>query len=146
MNFIKDWLIPDLKTLEAKRSSLAHIADEIETLKIEAESIKATSFDKITVSGGENHQEDKLITNIAKREALAMNLIVTRRQVEELDSLLAELSKDERLILDKMYIHKERNAAETLATALGYEVRRIYQKKDDALRNLARRRFGQLTE
>lgn len=146
MNYIKDWLIPDLRTLEAKRSSLSHMAEEIETLRLEAEAIKATSYDKIVVTGGENHTEDKLIANIAKRDALTANLDVTRRQVEELDSLLSELSKDERLILDRMFVHRERNAAESLAVTLGYEVRRIYQKKDDALRNLARRRFGQLTE
>lgn len=147
MNYIKDWLIPDLKSLEAKRSSLNHMREEIETLKLEETAIKATDYDRINVSGGgENHQEEKLIANIAKRSELEMNLEVTRKQVEALDRLLAELSKDERLILDRMFVHRERNAAESLAVSLGYETRRIYQKKDEALRNLARRRFGQVRE
>ena len=146
MNYIKDWLIPDLKSLEAKRSSLTHMREEIETLKLEETAIKATDYDKINVSGGENHQEDKLIANIAKRNELELNLEVTRQQVEALDRLLAELSKDERQILDRMFVHRERNAAESLAVSLGYETRRIYQKKDEALRNLARRRFGQVRE
>jgi len=147
MNYIKDWLIPDLKSLEAKRSSLTHMREEIETLKLEETAIKATDYDRINVSGGgENHQEEKLIANIAKRSELEMNLEVTRQQVEALDRLLSELPKDERLILDRMFIHRERNAAESLAVSLGYDVRRIYQKKDEALRNLARRRFGQVRE
>jgi len=144
MNYIKDWLIPDLRNLEAKRSSLSHMQEEIQTLKLEAEAIKATDYDKISVSGGENHQEDKLITNIAKREELEANYEITLRQVTELDSLLSELSKDEQLILERMFVKRERNAAESLAVTLNYEVRRIYQKKDEALRNMARRRFGQV--
>lgn len=144
MNYIKDWLIPDLRTLEAKRSSLEHMAEEIETLKLEAEAIKATDYDKINVSGGGNSQEDKLITNIAKRQELEWNLVVTKEQVDQLDSLLSELSKDERMILERMYIRRERNAAESLAVSLNYEVRQVYRKKDDALRDLARRRFGQV--
>lgn len=144
MNYIKDWLIPDLKNLEAKRSSLTHMQEEIQTLKLEETAIKATDYDKISVSGGENHQEDKLITNIAKREELEANYVITLRQVEELDSLLSELNKDEQLILERMFIKRERNAAESLAVTLNYEVRRIYQKKDEALRNMARRRFGQV--
>lgn len=145
MNYIKDWLIPDLRNLEAKRSSLAHMLEEIQTLKLEAESIKATDYDKITVTGGGNNtQEDKLITNIAKREELESNYQVTKNEVEALDSLLSELRDDERLILERMYIKRERNAAEALAVTLNYEVRQVYRKKDDALHNLARRRFGQV--
>lgn len=145
MNYIKDWLIPDLRNLEAKRSALTHIAEEIKTLKLEETAIKATDYDRINVSGGgENRQEDKMISALAKRQELEQNLLITQREVDEMDSLLAELSKDERLILDRMFIHRERNAAESLAVTLNYEVRRIYQKKDDALRNMARRRFGQI--
>lgn len=144
MNYIKDWLIPDLRSLEAKRSSLSHMAEEIETLKLEAEAIKATDYDKINVSGGGNSQEDRLITNIAKRQELEANLEVTRKQVEELDSLLSELTQEERLILERMYIKRERNAAESLAVTLRYEVRQVYRKKEEAMHNLARRRFGQV--
>ena len=147
MNYIKDWLIPDLKNLEAKRSSLEHMREEIATLRLEESAIKATDYDRVNVqNSGENHQEDKLITNIAKRTELEQNLEVTTRQVEQLDALLSQLGKDERMILERMYIRRERNAAESLAVSLGYEVRRIYQKKDDALRNMARRRFGQVRE
>ena len=144
MNYIKDWLIPDLKSLEAKRASLTHMKEEIQTLKLEAEAIKATDYDKVSVTGGGNHQEDMLITNIAKRQELEQNLVVTQKQVEELDALMSELERDERLILDRMFIHRERNAAESLAVSLGYEVRQVYRKKDDALHNMARRRFGQV--
>lgn len=146
MNYIKDWLLPDLRYLEAKRSSLDHILEELARLKLEEIAIKATDYDKINVSGGDNHQEDKLITNIAKREELTRNYEITKREVTEMDKLLSELDDEEREIIDRMFVHRERKAAETLADRLGYEVRRIYQKKDDALRNLARRRFGQVRE
>lgn len=147
MNYIKDWLIPDLKNLEARRSSLSHIREEIETLKAEADAIKAVEYDRVTVQGGGgNVQEEKLLTNIAKRQELEANYTVTKRQVDELDALLAELPKDERLILERMFINRERNAAESLAVTLGYDVSRIYQKKNEALLDLARRRFGQVTQ
>ena len=144
MNYIKDWLIPDLRNLEAKRSSLAHMQEEIQTLRMQETTIKATDYDKVNVSGGDNHQEDKLITNIAKREELEANLLITQREVNEIDALLDELNNDERLILDRMFIHRQRNAAESLAGTLNYDVRQVYRKKDDALRNMARRRFGQV--
>lgn len=147
MNYIKDWLIPDLKNLEARRSSLSHIREEIETLKAEADAIKAVEYDRDVVqAGGTNTQEEKLLTNIAKRQELEANYTVTKRQVDELDALLAELPKDERLILERMFINRERNAAESLAVTLGYDVSGIYRKKNEALLDLARRRFGQVTQ
>lgn len=140
MNYIRDWLIPDLRNLESLRASLRHMAEEFETLKIEAESIKAVSYDRDTVTGGENHQEDRLLTNIAKRQELEKSLEATRRHVRMMDELLSELPERDRLILDRMYIHGER--AESIARDLGYEVRQIYRLKDAALRELGRRRFG----
>jgi hypothetical protein len=114
--------------------------------KMEETAIKATDYDKINVMSSENHQEEKLITNIAKREELTRNYEVTKLEVDEMDKLLSELDADDRLIIDRMFVHRERKAAESLAFELCYEVRRIYQKKDEALRNLARRRFGQVKE
>lgn len=143
MNYIKDWLIPDLRTLEARRSSLSHMKEEIETLRLEADAIKATNYDRVTVSGGGgNAQEDKLIANIAKRQELEANLRVVERQVMELDDLLAELNSEDRLIIEKLYIKRERNAAAIIADTLGYDVSRVYQKKNEALLQIARRRFG----
>ena len=101
MNYIKDWLMPDLRCLEAKRSSLEHIQEELARLKLEESAIKATDYDKINVSGGDNHQEDKLITNIAKREELSRNYEITKREVTEMDMLLSELDEEEREIMEK---------------------------------------------
>ena len=136
----RQWLIDDLQLLEQKKFAIIHMASELETLTDEIGAIKATSFDKMP-SGNET-QEDRLVTALAKKDELAKNLVATRKHVEDIEALLKQLSDDERRIIDRMIIHRERNAADDLAEELGYTNANIYKLRNKALRNLAVLRYG----
>lgn len=136
----RKWLIDDLQRLEQKRFSIGHMESELETLKTEMGAIKATNLDKMPA--GNETPEDRLITAIAKKEELEKNLLATRQHIADMESLLKQLSDDERRVIDRMIIHRERNAADDLAEELGYTNANIYKLRNKAIESMAVLRFG----
>ena len=141
MNYRK-WLVEDLQNLERNRFAISHLQEELETLEAEYASIKATNFDKMPSGSGDNIQEEKLLTVIAKKDELMANLTFTKKKVADMDKLLAQLPDDERLIIQRTVINKEKYAADTLADELCYERTQIYRLKNKALMHLAQLRHG----
>lgn len=141
MNY-KKWLIEDLQLLERQRFSIEQIKSELETLEAEYSAIKVTNYNKMPSGSGDNIQEEKLLTNIAKRDELSANLKATTLHVEDMDRLLSQLNDTERAIVQRMFVKREKYAADNLANDLGYETARIYQLKNQALTHLAQLRHG----
>lgn len=141
MNY-KKWLIEDLQLLERHRFSIGQMKSELETLEAEFTAIKATNYNKMPSGSRDNVQEEKLLTNIAKRDELEKNLKATILHVNDMDKLLNELNEVERTILQRMFVKREKYAADNLANDLGYETARIYQLKNQALTHLAQLRYG----
>lgn len=141
MNY-KKWLIEDLQNLERQRFAINHLKEEIEQLNAEYAAIKATNFDKMPHGNGDNIQEEKLLTAIAKKDELAANLIATTLHVKNMESLLEKLPDDERRIIECMIVSGGKYAADSLADELGYERRQIYNKRNAALSHLAQLRHG----
>ena len=138
----KSWLIDDLRALERLRFSIGQMESELQTLEAEYAAIQATDFDKIPGGNGENTQEDRLLTAIARKDALQANLKATRLRVEDLDRLLAALPDDERRTLELMFISREKYAAGRLCEEFNLEMASVYRLKDRALRHLAQLRHG----
>jgi len=141
MNY-KKWLIEDLQNLERNEFSLLQMRCELETLEAEYAAIKATDFDKIPSHGSGNVQEEKLLTAIAKKQELEANLEATARHVEDMRRVLKNLPDDERRVVERMFVHREKYAADNLAEELGYETSQIYNIKNRALTHIAQMRFG----
>ena len=141
MNY-KKWLIEDLQTLNRQRFAISQLESELETAEAEFCAIKASNLDKMPSGSGDNIQEEKLLTVIAKKDELAKNLEYTRKHVADMDRLLNQLPDEERLIIERSVINNEKYAAETLADELGYERRQIFNKKNAALTHLAQLRHG----
>lgn len=139
MNY-KSWLIEDLRGLDRLRFSIPQMETELETLESEYAAIRATNFDKIP--GGSSSQEDRLLTAIAKKDALAANLKATRQRVQDMDRLLGALPDDECRVLQLMFVSREARAVSRLSDELGYESAQIYRLKDRALHHLAQLRYG----
>lgn len=139
-----DWIIPRLRDLESERAALANIPERIRTLELAFDGLKAANTDGTVVSGGENHREEALLANIAERDELKRNLEITRREVEQMDAALAELSQEERLVLERFYIHRELGHVDRLCEELGCEVANVYKIKNRALVRLARSLHGQV--
>ena len=141
MNYRK-WLIEDLQCLNRQRFAIGQLESELATVEAEYAAIKASNYDKMPSGSGDNFQEEKLLTAIAKKDELAKNLEYTRKHVADMERLLNQLPDEERLIIERSVINQEKYAAETLADELGYERRQIFNKKNAALTHLAQLRHG----
>lgn len=138
----KKWLIDDLQSLERMRFAIAQLREELETVEAEYAAIKATNYDKMPSGSGDNLQEEKLLTAIAKKDELTANLRYTEKHVADLDRLLQQLPDDERQIIERTVIRQEKYAADSLADELGYERAHVYRLKNRALMHLAQLRHG----
>ena len=141
MNY-KKWLIEDLQNLERQRFAISQLREELETVEAEYAAIKATNYDKMPSGSGDNLQEEKLLTAIAKKDELEKNLIFTEKHVADMERLLAMLPDDERRIIERTVIKQEKYAADSLADELGYERAHVYRLKNRALMHLAQLRHG----
>lgn len=138
----KEWLIEDLKNLQRNRFAIEQLKSELRTLEKRFTAIKATDYDKIPGGGGGNAQEEKMLTAIAKKDELEADLKATALHVEDIERLLETLPEDELTVIERMFILRERGAAQKLMEELGYEKSQIYNIRDRALKNLAYSRWG----
>lgn len=138
----RNWLIDDLKGLDRCRFAIKQMERELEENKAEQSAIKATNYDKMPGPSGENTQEEKILTALAKRMELEANLLATKLHVQNMENLLNALTDDERKIIYVMCIKHEKNAQERLSEEFGYEKTQIYKMRNDALMHLAQLRWG----
>lgn len=141
MNYRK-WLIEDLQNLERHRYSIHQMEKELEAIEAEYTAIKATNYDKMPTVSGENLQEDKMLSAIARRDEVSKNLEATKRHVELMDGLLDQLSSDEQRVIVVMFVKHEKYGHEMLSVELGYEKSQIYDIRGRALTHLAQLRWG----
>ena len=141
MNY-KKWLIEDLQQLDRCRFAIVQMTEELRTLEAEYSAIKATDYDKQPGGSGDNIQEEKLLTSIAKRDELKANLKFTKRKVADMDRLLSKLPGDERRVIERMYIKEEKYAGDNLAEELNCDIRTVHRIKNRALLHLAQMRHG----
>lgn len=139
MNY-KKWLIEDLQNLDRWRFSITQQQEELDTLEAEMTAIKIADYGKMP--GGGDVQQDRMLTAVAKKDELTANLNLTRKRVADIDRLLGELPDDERRIIERMYIKREKYAVDRLAEELGFESAHIYRLKNQALVHLAQLRHG----
>lgn len=127
--------VEKLRQYEAKKQSLASIPEEIRRLESAMHSIRSATADGTPVQGGGSGREDMMLSNIVHREELERSLEQAKIWVELVDAGLEILSEEERLILDRFYIHPEKGAADRLAGDLKLDVKTVYRRKDAALRH-----------
>lgn len=132
----------DLMKLSKWKFAIIQLQSEIETLDAEYASVKATNFDKMPGGSGENYQEEKLVTVIALRDKKEADLKLNKMRVADLERLIEQLTDDERRVLERMVINKEKYATDSLQEELGVESAQIYRIKNRALMHLAQLRHG----
>lgn len=132
-----DWktaAIQRLKDYEARKKSILHISEQIETLELQFTSIRAARTDGEPVTGGVgNRREDALLTNIVLRDELKANKQIATREVELTEKGLAALAPDERRILEAFYISRPYDHVSILCGEMNVEKSEIYRRKNVAL-------------
>ena len=141
-----DWKIEatdKLKQYEAKRQSLQIIPLEIAQIESTMTGIRSARTDSIAIrnSGGNAH-ENMMLSCIVRKEELQRNFEQAGLWVDAVTAALDVLSDAERKILDRMYIHREKKAADRLAGELFVDIATVYRWKDDALRKFTIALYG----
>lgn len=131
-----------LRNYEAHRQSLSSIPQEIKRLESVCSGIRSATTDSIPVSGGGSTREDVLLSNIVHRDELKRRLKEARLWVSMVDKALAVLTDDEKLVLDRFYIHQAKGNVSELCERLNVEQATVYRKRDSALRRFTIALYG----
>lgn len=134
--------VEKLRMYEAKKLAIQSIPEEISRLEIAMESIRSATSDGTPVAGGGSRREDMLLSNIVLREELNRSFEQSQKWVALVDAGLEILTKEERLVLDRFYIHPGRGVAERLAEELNLDTKTVYKRKDAALRKFTVSLYG----
>ncbi|MEG2096774.1 MAG: hypothetical protein RRY65_01250 [Pseudoflavonifractor sp.] len=140
-----DWkreAIDKLKCYEAKKTSIDRTAEEIRRLEDDTTRIRSAVTDSTPVSGGTSTREDMLVNNIARREELHLARKDAVRWVKLVDGALGVLDEEEKLLLDRFYIHRAQGNIDRLCGELCLEKTRVYERKDAALRHFTLALYG----
>ena len=134
--------IDKLKCYEAKKTSLERAEKEIRRLESDTTRIRSATTDSTPVSGGTSTREDMLINNIARREELRLAREDAKIWIELVDSALSVLDEEERLVLDRFYIHRAKGNIDRLCEEMGREKSAVYERRDKALRHFTIALYG----
>lgn len=127
---------------EAKKQALINIPDQIKELEEKLTSIRSQSADSVSVKGGGGSRDEAYLNNIVARDRLMANLEEARRIVIRVSGALAILSEDEKEILRRFYMAREKNAAYNMAEDKHVDHKTVYRWKDTALQKFATAMYG----
>ena len=131
-----------LRRYDAMCKASSNIPVEIQRLQIAACATKGASADSTPVKGGGNRREEMLMNNLVHRQELQWTLDQTKCWLDVTERALKSLSKEERLILQRLYICPERGAIERLCQELDLEQSSVYRHRDRALQKFAIALYG----
>lgn len=143
MEYWKYKAIDKLKDYSAQKASLQNLSEEIERLESEAYSIKSATGDGTPVKGGGSGREDRLLSNIVKREEHKAMLHRATIAVGMVDRGLGVLKAEEKHLLSVMYITCEKGRVDRLMNELGLaEESSLYKRVNKALQRFTIAMYG----
>ena len=131
-----------LKNYEAHKQALECLPKEIRRLESAYTGIRSATTDGTPISGGGNTREDSMLSNIVHRDELKRRLREAQLWVAQVDKALAVLDDEERLVLDRFYIHRAKGNVGELCERLNVEQATVYRKRDSALRRFTIALYG----
>ena len=130
----KQEAIERLEQYTAKQQSLTLIPEEIKRLESVAARLRGVQMGGVSVKRTDTRREDGMLNNIVQREELGWALEQAQKWVDQVDTGLSVLDSEQKMILDRFYIHSEKGAADSLAGDLAMDVKTVYRRKDAALK------------
>ena len=140
-----DWKkesIANLKQYAMRKSSLERTAEEIRRLESDAARIRSATADGTPVQGGISTREDALINNIALRQELEWAREGTLQWLKGMDDAINQLSTEDRLVLDRFFIHRAKGNPDRLREELHVEMSQVYERRNAALHRFTLLRYG----
>ena len=143
MEYWKFKAIDKLKDYMAQKVSTQNLREEIARLESESNSIKSATADGTPVKGGGSGREDRLLSNMVRREEHKAMLRRATLAVKMVERGLSVLSEDERHILDEMYIVREKGYVERLMSKYNLqEESSLYKRANKALLHFTLAMYG----
>ncbi len=134
--------VDKLKNYEVHRQALESIPQEIKRLESVWTGIRSAVTDSTPVSGGGSTREDVMLSNIVHRDELKQRMKEACLWVSQVDKALSILSDEERLVLDRFYLHPIKGIIDDLCERLNVERSAIYDRRDKALRRFTIALYG----
>ena len=131
-----------LRNYEIHKQATENIPKEIKRLESSFAGIRSATTDGTPVSGGGSNREDVMLSNIVHRDELKRRLKEARLWVSMVDKALGALSNEERMLLDKFYIHPAKGNVGELCERLNVEQSTVYRKRDNALKRFTIALYG----
>lgn len=131
-----------LRDYNAKKNSITATAEQISMLEAESTCVRSATTDGTPVQDGGNRREDAMLNNIAARMELKAAHDSAEAWMRIVDGALDVLTDDERRILDRFYINRQKGHVERLMDELHIEQTHVYRRKDAALRKFTLALYG----
>ena len=131
-----------LRDYNAKKNSITATAEQIFMLEAESTCVRSATTDGTPVQDGGNRREDAMLNNIAARMELKAAHDSAEAWMSVVYGALDVLTDDERRILDRFYINRQKGHAERLMEEMNLEKAQVYRVKDAALRKFALALYG----
>ena len=141
MNWQKE-AITDLRCHEKRKAALESLADEIRELRGRTYGSSSPATDAVPVQGGSSTAEGRWIDAIDEMERKKEAYRLTKRRVEAVERGLAALDGQQREILEAFFINRVQGHVQALAEKYHVEQSRVYQMKDQAVRDFTLARYG----
>lgn len=140
-----DWksvAIDRLKQYDAKRESLRSIPLQIAEIESAITSIRSGSYIAPVSGGNSTGREDMLLSCIVQKEELQRSLDRVNLWVDYMEKGLNVLDPEERLVLDRFFIHPAKGNVDRLCEDLFIEKSQVYNRRDKALRKFTIALYG----
>lgn len=141
MNWQKE-AITDLRCHEKRKAALESLADELRELRARTYGTSSPAADAVPVQGGSSTAEERWIAAIDELERKKEVYRLTKRRVEAVERGLAALDEQQREILEAFFINRVQGHVQALAEKYHVEQSRVYQMKDQAVRDFTLARYG----
>lgn len=140
-----DWkkeAINDLRQYRDLKSSLESLQLKIAALEDKYQAIRCSRTDSVPVQGGASRTEDYMLSNIVERQKLGHIYRANMRMVTAIEKGLEGLPAEERVVLNAMYIDRERDYMDRLCEKLHCERSNVYKIQERAVRRFTERMYG----
>ena len=141
MNWKKE-AVGELRDYLARKEALEHLRERQAALRLQLEGIRASKSDTTPVMGGGSRVEDGMISRMEELQRLELNYRAAAQLVSLTERGLESLTETQRLVLERFYIYRTPNHVEDLMERLHVERSRVYEIKEEALRQFTIRMYG----
>ena len=123
----------DLEMYEARKIAIENISEQLRELEAEMTSIRSPGAENNSGRGGESRKDNRYINNIVSRDQLKENLKEAKRNVRRVERAMTAMTGEEKDILKRFFIKREKEAAFDLADKLMIDRKTVYYRRELAL-------------